>query len=460
MEGKTSREKEEAVLEAAVNNRTISIDRLKKLTGIDWPDVDTILTQHHIHPRKNSSGRIILPEEYLPPVYLVNRAGIDSARSSDSGIPGYEEQKQRILDAIVEDDALVTVKQISDVLGLSLDQVEEILILEDNLSVEIPRRRDEFVDDKIMEKHWKSYAELSRSLVKSGYRRFGTRESTRNYIRKTGQKELFEYRVGIAKARARREKAVEEKKTRFLKSQLKQKKKRQSIIDATSSLYNKSRNADWGYQKMVECVLAHPHMKRDPARIADFYRIYKHAKDSGETPTLKRMTEEAGLSYSAEGRLLLLAINEKHFRRNRKYRHLTLQDKKRIKKANALGISPGDITYFIGWSRSTIWKYCKGITPKKPIFIYHRKDNPIKAEHDLTLGIASFVYEAEDAGFNAGEIEQLLDVRPVVIDDALAKRATIEPIILKTLNILYPEKAYTKPYLPEPAAHPFPIGFH
>ena len=123
------------------------------------------------------------------------------------------------------------------------------------------------------------------------------------------------------------------------------------------------------------------------------------------------------------------------------------QDKKtRIISCFDSPLSQPDLAYFAGIESSSVYKYFSGKKAgwrrTKPIrtFNYHG------GEHSLTYHFASQIYEAQDAGFNSGEIEDYTKTHTKAVAYALEHRAEIAPVIVDVLKKLYTGEPFETPY--------------
>ena len=148
--------------------------------------------------------------------------------------------------------------------------------------------------------------------------------------------------------------------------------------------------------------------------------------------------------FSGVGRILRRVGLETMFRTLD--RHCTPQWKKEaIKRVYNSKVPSADIAYFLDLEPHVVVQNHARLRRKIKVkySLYHNSREKGKA---LNYRMASQVYEAEDLGFNREEIRQLLDLGPKVAQYAFDHKTKIVPVIVRLLQVLYPEEKITTPY--------------
>lgn len=216
------------------------------------------------------------------------------------------------------------------------------------------------------------------------------------------------------------------------------------------TLFESAKKEGWAYQKTIEYLNLHESSTYEPANIVELFRRYESMKKSGNKASLKELGEGLDLPAPSVGNILsevglepLYGSLERHV--------LTEEVKLAIERGAALPMPRKDIAYFVNLlfhsnvSSSVVGKRLLKLEnrPKYRVFII------LTGRKQLNFANASQIYEATDAGFSSDEIVQLTGSNRKIVDYALDKRSSIQPLIVNALNVLDPYRRFERPYIAE-----------
>ena len=183
------------VVKAARDTKKLDLTDILDYLGISYSKaiserLQEILSDNEMYCRNMN----IKPIDYIPSVWLLDERGLEGALNRTSCDEEYEATKRQVLEAAINY-GFISLVQIARATGLTKQSVEDVLILEDGLGVEIPRRKRRPVLDRYIKQGLKLEDISTKDDVKV------TRERVRQYILCTGQHAYWEERKRVKKVK-------------------------------------------------------------------------------------------------------------------------------------------------------------------------------------------------------------------------------------------------------------------
>lgn len=199
----------------------------------------------------------------------------------------------------------------------------------------------------------------------------------------------------------------------------------------------------WAYQRAVEYLVLHKKSPLPLTLIVEFLNRYEGALNREETYTIPELGQGLNVSsialYKILSELKLRTLNRSNVRK-----FISEDDKAIILRGVNIPMSQGDLSYFMRLPRHVVWCYVR----KKELSRPKVRSTIVNIEKKaLTYRLASQIYEAKDLGFNNNELSELFNTSTKIVRYAVQRRVNIEPKIIDSLRILYPNKGIDKPYL-------------
>jgi orotate phosphoribosyltransferase-like protein len=271
-----------------------------------------------------------------------------------------------------------------------------------------------------------------------------SRERARQYINRTGQYETWK--------EARQKKRNEEKSIIGQENTSKRELLRATIKRAYENT-DPSTTEGWAQRKAYDYISATDGLTTYPFdSLVDIFRKYREAQKNGERLSLAELGESAGINYPQVGKILKkIGLEPMHGKRKKRMGKLSEEQEEQILRARDLSMPARDIAYFLSLPDHVV-KTRIGTRPKgTQSYIRRFYEGFAKPKGVLSYGVASQIYEADDAGFfdefSKEEIAELLSTSTQAIHYALTNRESIAPKIIDALRVINPEGNIDKPYL-------------
>ena len=176
-------------------------------------------------------------------------------------------------------------------------------------------------------------------------------------------------------------------------------------------------------------------------KLLEVFKCYREAQLKVEKISFDDISKRAGFKSASLSKRILNRVGLQSLNwQVEEMRRLSEEQKKMVERSASLEMNNHDRAYFMNLPEHIPAQY--GIKGKR--IVLKRFSSK---EHRLNYRLASQIYEAQEAGFNREEIVELFDTFPRTVDYSLEHKDEIAPKIIEALNILYPEKNYTRPYL-------------
>ncbi len=419
------------VVKAARDTKKLDLTDILDYLGISYSKaiserLQEILSDNEMYCRNMN----IKPIDYIPSVWLLDERGLEGALNRTSCDEEYEATKRQVLEAAINY-GFISLVQIARATGLTKQSVEDVLILEDGLGVEIPRRKRRPVLDRYIKQGLKLEDISTKDDVKV------TRERVRQYILCTGQHAYWEERKRVKKVKEKEHVRLTKQVNQALATQIAS--HVDNMANELGEEYALALRACRGYTKKSAIKSSWNNVET----FADIFRL--HLK--GQTPA--EIAKEVGTGREHKvnityidyviRRLAEIKPNVKQRRGNRKYMHGNpLPIRQAVINAHQY-ISKGETAYFTQTSVeyvTDVWKD-RGFTR-------------VIANENLKL--ASQIYEAQDLGFTLEESLELFgrkleEKRIQIAQKVLDNRSQLEPRIIKILTEMYPDRSFIRPYI-------------
>lgn len=277
------------------------------------------------------------------------------------------------------------------------------------------------------------------TLEKIGDKLGLTRERIRQKINETGQYESWRLSRSFYKY-TREERDLEEERGKLIDILHKRVQQQINSIDETIQWAEKKANE---YKLSMKKSLT---TKNFPLpipyeKLLEVFRYYREAQLKGEKLSFDDISKRAGFKSAGLSKRILNRVSLQSLNwQVEDTRRLSEDQKKMVERSASLEMNNNDRAYFMNLPEHIPTQY--GIKGKRIVLKQFSIEEP-----RLTYGLASQIYEVQDALFTREEIIELLDTSPKAVDYSLEHKDEIAPKIINALNILYPEKKYAKPYL-------------
>ncbi|MGK0232222.1 MAG: transcriptional regulator with XRE-family HTH domain [Patescibacteria group bacterium] len=171
---------------------------------------------------------------------------------------------------------------------------------------------------------------------------------------------------------------------------------------------------------------------------------YHQTRERRENKSLTQLGTDHGIFFVTISKILqrlnlpTLGQSKPH----KKQQLLTPEEKQRIENAKVLPYTATDLAYFIKVPVHTVRTKLQNQETRNPkdIVTYLPKSR-------TNYRTASQVYESQAAGFTPTETQELLDINPKTYKYITENKDWIQKDINQTLQIIYPEKEITKPWI-------------
>lgn len=204
-------------------------------------------------------------------------------------------------------------------------------------------------------------------------------------------------------------------------------------------VYQRAKCEGWAAEKAVEYFFAVDTTLHFD-RIKRVFEGYQDACHAGSKVSVETLGTDAKISPMAVWRILretgLKTLNTYSKRR------LTSAKLTAIKRSERVSLSDGDVAYFVGVMESTV----RNRRHSRLNCSSYVKSLEFGHGRGCSLGTASQIYEAQDAGLANEEISQLLDRKQATVDNAIKQREWTEPEIVHALRKLYGRMDINQPY--------------
>lgn len=211
----------------------------------------------------------------------------------------------------------------------------------------------------------------------------------------------------------------------------------------------KAREAGWADEMAVryfESMRYEHRAAQEYGTILALFQRYGAAQHAGKLLSLKELGKPFDLHFVRVGKILRAARVEPLY--GKRTRQCVPKWKKEVVlRAAALDLSAVDIGYLLDVPYCNISQLWRAKSNRS----VHCKIWNVTQHAKLTYHLASQIYQVDDWRYADGtpeSIASLLDTTPRVVLYAQEHRAEIAPPIVHALNILYPEKNISTPYLP------------
>lgn len=175
----------------------------------------------------------------------------------------------------------------------------------------------------------------------------------------------------------------------------------------------------------------------------------EQAKKNNEKPTLEKLGEGTGL-WPADVRRLLLTVGSELSHGTGEKKTYPIEIKQAIRRAydHGLEMYTTDIAHFLRIPKYIVRNEFRKLGGRKRThYFIKRFKHTADQKVFLTYKDASEVYEARHLGFNEDEISRVLDLDFDAVKYAVEHKDSIERKILDALEIMYPGKKHTQPFL-------------
>jgi len=208
----------------------------------------------------------------------------------------------------------------------------------------------------------------------------------------------------------------------------------------------------WAVQKVVDYYLnVRVQLLCIPIQeLVDFFEIYKNAQDSGTKLPLRELAAQSGIGCVSTASKILKSsgLEPLYGSWKNKFHRMPIEKKQTIKRAYDTDLPLADIAFFLGLQPFNVeynmQSICGGTGTRKRCigqFLAGDGNSYFAYRH------ASQIYEAQDLGFNEGEIAYLFDMYPRAVQYAVQHREQIGQEIITALDVLYPDVKHERPYL-------------
>jgi hypothetical protein len=222
-----------------------------------------------------------------------------------------------------------------------------------------------------------------------------------------------------------------------------------------AQLESQAKEEGWAYEKAVAYwsrLNKKHHLVKPFSDYLRVFEVYAQAKERGERLSLEEIAQESNFRLMSLLRMLK-AVGVGSMRWTTAPRN-----PKPVQEAIHRGIGRGlgakDLMYFLDLSHNHVaGAFITQKVSHSPNLAVEIWDSKKRKNRYIPLCVASEVYEANDAGFELEEIEELLMVNRKrrkyprrIIHSLLLSRAEVEPVLVDTLRELYNRKDLDKPY--------------
>lgn len=261
-----------------------------------------------------------------------------------------------------------------------------------------------------------------------------SREMIRLYIRDSGQYNYY---------RKNREKVINAPKIALQKLN---EGRKNILLVLEQIISNKAKEEGWAMEKSIEYFSKRGNTKLEVEQIYAIFGAYQQAKERNIKLSVAELGEISGTSFTNVSRILAtVGEDPMHGKFTRKA--TPKWKKKAIRKVFDSEFNAGDIAYLLDLPHYVVSNIFERMG-KRP----HAKKS-IKCsswKYHLTNRTASLIYEAKDAGFTEDKMVEYAGTNEKLMQYALDNRDTGEEIgkeIVKVINILYPKRGITTPYV-------------
>ena len=275
------------------------------------------------------------------------------------------------------------------------------------------------------------------STVEMGEAKGMSRQQVEQYLQGSGQHKLW---------CERRNKAKKGKSQPILAE------RREDLINTLKAdIFSLSANKpDLTPEQRAEITAAQVHLKveyGDKKRLNKLYDLFLRfyqSREKGEGKSLHALIEEAGQDMSGTSRYFELA----GLHDIRSLSRRSKEEKGAFKRASSTTFSAEDIRLFLNSEKyvETIIRNTKRERKVKSACMF-RKEGESKSNYKIPSRVASQIYESKDYGYDVSDTAQITGTTPYAVERVLERRITVQPEIMRNLQILYPDKRITKPYL-------------
>lgn len=174
---------------------------------------------------------------------------------------------------------------------------------------------------------------------------------------------------------------------------------------------------------------------------------YKNAQESKVSATMVEISKNTKVSKPSAA-IILRELGLPLFR-TRATQHQRITQTQRATLTDLLSslpdLSSKDLSYFAGRPLPTLSNL--GLRNQRIRNGLKFFGKPICGSDSLNYRIASQVYEAQDTGFQASEIAELIEEPIKLVEYAMSERSNLQQKIMYALSKLYPDREINRPYL-------------
>ncbi|MEK6951445.1 MAG: hypothetical protein AABX29_00350, partial [Nanoarchaeota archaeon] len=178
--------------------------------------------------------------------------------------------------------------------------------------------------------------------------------------------------------------------------------------------------------------------------LVSLFETYYNAQEIGEKLSLEELSKASGIKWFPQvGKILSKGKVEPMYGKRQIRSPLNEEEKKRVQRAFSLDMPTTDIAYFASlssWIVSQRFNKIGGKAPSKRFIA------SLGRGQKLSYQDASEIYEAQDLGFRAEDIGELIDKDIRLVDFAINNRERISSEIIEALRTIYPRRHYSTPY--------------